>query len=207
MTFPYIPLTHADGQSWNAAKANQLEQGVALAGVAGTASSPPASPVDGMLWRLPADATLGVYWLLQYDSTQATYDWVAYGPGSPLYSQSDVDGSFNSTSYVDPSTTPNASVTVPRAGDYEIEFFTTLAIATNDFEMRVAPKLGSASTADADCASVVAYNTSGRDFTTGRKIVRTLAASDVVKLQYRSTNAGTATLRNHGLFVRPIRII
>jgi hypothetical protein len=204
MAFPYVKMVHSDGQSFSAAKANQLEDGVELAGVKGTSSSPPGSPTDGMLWR-PSPQS-GVYWLFQYNSAEATYEWVFIG-GSPMYSQSDTDGSFNSTSYVDPTSTPNASITVPRAGDYEIEFFATLAIATNDFEMRVAPKLGSASTSDTDAASVVSYNTSGRDFTTGRKIVRTLAASDVVKLQYRSTNAGTATLRNHGLFVTPVRVI
>jgi hypothetical protein len=207
MAFPYVPTTHVDGQSWSAAKANQLEQAVALAGVVGTGSSPPGSPVDGMLWRLPADATLGVYWLLQYESSQATYDWVAYGPGSPLYSQSDTDGTFNSTSYVDPSTTPNASVTVPRAGEYLCEWGFQAGIATDDIDIRCAVKIGSASASDNDAATVVTYNTSGRTLTGHRQKVITAAASDVLKLQYRSVNAGVVALFSHWLFVKPMRMI
>jgi hypothetical protein len=183
-----------------------MEDGIRLAGVVGLASSPPASPTDGMLWRLPADATLGVYWLLQYDSSQATYEWVAYGPGSPLYSQTDTDGSFNSTSYVDPATGPVVSVTVPRDGEYSVEWGFQAGIASTDFDIRCAVKIGSAAASDDDMCSVVTYNTSGRTLTAARKNVLTAAASDVLKLQYRSVNAGGVTVFSQWLFVTPVRL-
>jgi hypothetical protein len=207
MPFPYTQQTWTDGvSSASAARLTVIEAGIALAGVFGTGSSPPGSPSDGMIWRLPAASGSGVYWFLQYDSSQATYKWVSMG-GPPMSSQSDTDGTWNSTTYVDPTTTPNATVTVPRAGDYEVSWGFQAGIATSDFEMRSAVKIGAAASSDDNCCSAVSPSASGRLLTGHRQKVITAAASDVLKLQYRSSAAGGVTLFSHWLHVRPVRVI
>jgi hypothetical protein len=208
MAFPYVRVNWADGPVGgtpvSAANLNLMDAAIALASVAGFSSSPPGSPTDGMIWRPKPQA--GVFWKFMYDSSEGTYKWVFVG-GGPMYSVSETDGSWNNTSYVDPTTTPAASLTIPRAGVYEITFGATVAIAVADMEMRVAVKLGSAATSSDDSASTISPNSSGRDQTMHRTIIRTLSASDVVKLQYKSAGAtGTSTLRAHWLYVRPVQV-
>jgi hypothetical protein len=120
MAFPYSQQTWTDGvSSASAARLTVIEAGVALAGVTGTSSTPPGSPVDGMIWRLPADSGNGIYWFFQYDSSQATYKWVFMG-GPPMYAEVVTDETTASTTYA-ALATAGPSIAIPRSGDYEVQ--------------------------------------------------------------------------------------
>lgn len=163
------------------------------------------TPLDGDEVYLVADATNGVIWHLRYNAGGSTYKWEMLG-GAPLYaeiqtSELGVGGSV----YADIATA-GPSITAPRAGQFEIEWSSLNNSLGTSGDSRTAPKLGSASTADTDKANYNAPN-SGQfaGGTIGRKIIRTLAASDLVKVQYNSGGqAHGISLRD--LYLRPIRI-
>jgi hypothetical protein len=208
MPFPYTQQTWTDGvSSASAARLGVIEAGIALAGVTGTSSTPPGSPVDGMIWRLPAVSASGIYWWFQYDSSQATNKWVFMG-GAAMRHEIVTLETTASTAFVD-LTTVGPTLTVPRAGDYMLEFGVGGAsnnTATDGWS--VAPKLGAAATVDAD--SFVGTNPTGASTVSAngsRKMVKALAASDVVKIQYRALTGGTASFEKRFLFITPVRII
>lgn len=207
MAFPYVPFTWVDGtpNQASAARLNAIEAGIALAGVTGTASTPPASPVDGMLWRLPAASGSGIYWLFQYDSSQATYKWVFIG-GPPMSHEILTDETTSSTTYVD-LTTVGPTLTLPRGGDYKTEFGAQMYNATGSNAAVAAIKRGAAATSDND--SIFIQNPTANLVLPGSRslIITGMAASDVVKVQYKSSAATAAHALRRYMMITPIRII
>lgn len=209
MAFPYVRQTYVDGSGGgtplSAARLNVTEAGVELASVKGIGAAPPGSPTDGMIWR-PSPAT-GVYWAFQYDSALATYKWAGYGAQTPMYAEVTTDQSTTSATYVDLATV-GPSVTVPRAGIYRIRFGVTAYNASAGVQaIRAAVKIGAAATADAEAISGDTASAATVQVAPMRVIERTLAASDVIKLQYKVSGAATAHFLNRWIEVAPIQVI
>lgn len=84
-------------------------------------SSLPGSPADGDEVYYVADATNGVVWHLRYRSAASgSYKWEYVG-GGPLQHYIATAENTTSTSYAN-LTTVGPQVTVPLAGDYDVEF-------------------------------------------------------------------------------------
>lgn len=163
-------------------------------------------PNDGDECYLIADATNGVLWHLRYNAGSAsTYKWEFLG-GSNLYAEIAGQDTIGSGGVFVDATTPGPSLTVPRAGQYELQFDGLPTSLATSGDSQVAPKLGSATAVTADAAEFT--NNAGGNFGAshlGRTITRTLAASDLVKLQY-NTGGQTHVWQRRRLSVRPVRI-
>jgi hypothetical protein len=204
----YTPTNWVDGSTpLNRANMMKIENELAaldpLAPGAPSAT-PPGSPVDGQFWLLPADATNGVQWMFRYNAGSASaYKWEFVG-GAPLSHEVAGDESTTSATYVDLGTL-GPTVTVPRAGDFMVAFGCGMYNLTAAASAFIAPKRGAAVTSDNDASQW--------DIPTAAKLgvlMRTirivgLAASDVVKLQYR-VGSGQGQFRNRWLNVTPIRV-
>jgi len=89
-----------------------------IAGYPATAgTSFPGSPADGDEYVYAADAANGVFWRFKYRS--ATSKWIFQG-GAPLFAEVTPSETNASTTYANV-TTPGPSVTLPFAGDYDVE--------------------------------------------------------------------------------------
>jgi hypothetical protein len=161
----------------------------------------PANPADGQQAVLVDSTSSPTYgWLLQYSATAAK--WIFLG-GSPLYAEVLTSQNTASTSYTD-LTTVGPSVTIPRAGTYEITSSALLSNSQAGQQSWASPKLGSATASDND--AIMESGPVGATSYDSRTIVRSgLNASDVIKLQYRSnTGTNTATFQYRNLQVRPV---
>lgn len=174
-----------------------------------TSATPPGSPVDGDIWRLPADAASGVYWLFRYDAASASaFKWTFLG-GAPLSSDVATQEATASGVYVDLATV-GPSVTLPRAGDYDLLFGASMTDSANAARVALASvKLGAAATADSD-STVFAHGAQGAGVSAVASVNRGLrvtgmAASDVVKLQYRIAG-GSVGFEKRWLKVTPVRV-
>lgn len=179
-----------------------------------TVTTLPSSPVDGQRCLFLADATNGVVWDLRYRSaSSSTYKWELAGGGS-LTAELSFGESTTSSSNVDLATVGPA-ITVPLAGDYEIDFGATAGITLPGtgavtINSQIVIKIGSATPAVNDWAElqiVTDTNTGTFIGAMRRKIRRTVsAASTVVKIQYLSDGTHTVTFRLRDLALRPIRV-
>lgn len=184
--------------------------GIALpAGAYAYGTSLPASAIDGQEFTLVDSLTAPTYtWRFRYNAgSSSSYKWEFVG-GSPLSAYVEANESTASTSPVD-LTTVGPSVTAPRAGEYRIGFggiIRKAAVASSGG--RIAPKLGSAATADLDgCDFGAGGGTSDEQGSVRRELrLKTLAASDVVKLQYLAFNANAVSFQRRELAIIPIRV-
>lgn len=175
---------------------------------AGYAITLPGSPTDGQQAILVDSITLPTYqWLFRWNAGSSNADkWECVG-GAPAEAEVATAETTASTTYVDLATA-GPSITVPRAGVYIITFGceidkTVSAVTTVH---RVAAKLGAAAAADAESIVVTSANSTTQPTTVASPpIRRTLAASDVVKLQYK-TSADTARHTRRGLTILPVRV-
>jgi len=176
---------------------------------ANVVTSLPGSPSDFQVVSYEADATNGVYWRLMYVPTQpAGKRWVYIG-GNPLSDEILTQQTRANVAYGD-LTTAGPQVTVPLAGDYELHAGALGFIsATGNSILAASLKLGAAAASDNDVVSW--QGTAGITPATAQgnagaaQIRRTLAASDVVKMQYKAS-AGTGAWLNRWLKVLPVRV-
>jgi hypothetical protein len=118
---PYSPTTWIEGvTTLGPTNMNHIEQGIASLAAPAPSTTPPASPADGDIWYLPADAPNGVIWQFRYNAGSASaYKWEFVG-GSPTRSYVATQESTTNTGSV-ALTTPGPSLTIPRSGEYSIE--------------------------------------------------------------------------------------
>jgi hypothetical protein len=165
-------------------------------------ASLPDSPYDGQEVNLLADATAGVVWHLRYRAASASaYKWEFAG-GARLSAEAAAELSTASGSYVD----GGVAVTVPRAGEYEIELG---AGFRNDggWQTLLSVKYGAAAAVDADAVSNGFY-ASGTEAWPGsrsRLLPSRVCAAGEVRLYYRA-NGGTARVSNRYLALLPRRV-
>jgi len=151
-----------------------------------------------------ADATNGVYWSLYYDGI-GTYPWKFVG-GGPL-SNTTAGGNNSRGSYGAITTGP--SVTVPFAGDYEVEFSADCAnnSSGNAASGFIALSVGGTE----DTTTLRAGYLCGSVLNFGQGVYRknpskTLAASDVLTLESYSSGAINTNILYPSISIRPIRV-
>jgi len=174
---------------------------------AGGTTIPTASLINGRIYMYEADTTNGVVWMLRYRSASASsYKWEFAG-GRPLVSTVETQQTTTSGAYVDLATV-GPQVTIPRAGDYDVEWGSQSGGTVATSLLYVAVKRGAAATADADSIIMqpAGVNYVGAGMTSRIMRMTGLAASTVLKLQYK-TNAGTASFDKRWIKVTPVRVI
>lgn len=200
-----LPHTFADGPGNTASgvevmdNLNAVNAGVFMA----TVTSLPSSPVNGQDCYILADATNGVVWHFKYRAASASgFKWEFVGGGS-LYSEVLTLESTASGTFVD-LTTVGPQVTVPLAGDYDVEFSVIANNTTAGAVNQIAPKFGAAAAASNDRAqaNIAAAN---QGLSASAIIRRQLAAATTVKLQYL-VGSGTGSFSLRELKVRPVRV-
>lgn len=170
----------------------------------GPRSTTPPTATNEQMWFYPADTTNGVVWALKYNSGSASaYKWECVG-GASMCLEVATDETTASTTYVDLATV-GPSITVPRAGDYEVEWGASVWNATGGVAEYVAVKRGAAATADADAATVSPAQAAPGTSIARKKVFTGLAASDVLKLQCK-VNGGTGHFIFRWISVRPVRV-
>lgn len=183
-------LYYSDGVSWVGAASSAPTVGTSL----------PASPTDGMEAILVDSLTSPTYvWRFRYmSSISDAFKWLFVG-GYSRYQRDDTSNSTASTTYVDFANP--VSFTVPRAGLYEVEH------GCNDQfrSIIVSPKMGTAATSDTDG---IGESSGGNLPGWFHRIVRTgsLSASDVIKLQFRTTDGVSRSILGKYMTVQPLRV-
>lgn len=140
----------------------------------------------------------GNYWELMYVGGAAV--WLMMG-GADLIDQIATSQTTTSATYVDLGTA-GPQITVPRAGTYDITYGAALSSNTAGVVTIMSPKIGAAATADADGVE----NRSAQQVAVSRTLRRTLAAGDLIKLQYKSNGTAILTALNRSLRIRPVTI-
>lgn len=200
-------MSWVDPRTWTgiavtSAMMNEIRDSLRASGGARTTTLP--SLVDESEWNYPADTTNGIVWRLKYNAgSGSAYKWEFVG-GSPMFSKIDTSETVvTPTAYTD-APTVGPSVTVPRAGDYEVWIGADFASTQGNTDGFVGVKRGAAATADVDAMSD--HTGSGIHATHSRMLIITgLAASDVLKMQYK-TGSLNLVCKNRWMAVRPIRV-
>lgn len=167
------------------------------------AGGPPGTPKDKDIWVATAVDANGTRWVFQYNAgSGSSFKWEFIG-GSSLSSEVLTNETTSSTSYAD-LVTVGPSVTVPRAGDYEIGLSVTMFGSLAAYKAAV--KLGAAATNDNECVRADQVGGTNQVISAARTFTRTgLSASAVLKIQYL-VSAGTGNFINRNLWVKPVRI-
>lgn len=168
-------------------------------------TSLPGAPYDGQEILFLADATNRIIWPLRYNAAGGTYKWETLGQATPLYAEVSAFQSLNNTTFTD-LTTFGPSLTVPLAGDYDIEVSAQIAPpATAQAYGSIAPAIGAAAAATADetiwqtpAAGLSGANVSQPYRKTG------IAVAAAVTMKYRSS--GNTSFGQRKLRVRPVRV-
>jgi hypothetical protein len=172
------------------------------------ATTLPGGPTDGQEAILVDSTTAPTYqWRFRWNNSSVNTDkWELVG-GVPAVVEIATAETTTSASYVDLATA-GPSFTVPKGGVYEIslgsEIYASVLTALRTIKM--AAKLGAAAAADAESCGIfqfTAASTEGISATVAMR--RTLAASDVVKCQYKISGE-TATFKRRWLRVQPVRV-
>jgi microcystin-dependent protein len=168
-------------------------------------STLPASPTDGMEIYFLADAANGIVWHLRYRSAApGSFKWEFVG-GPPLIHQIDTDEGGTTTSYTDFATV-GPQLTIPLAGDYIAEYgalsYQTVASVDNYYT----PKLGAAAANDVDTALATFTGTSKLVTHQRTRRFNALAASALIKMQFKMSAANAGSFRNRWLTLTPVRV-
>jgi len=89
-------------------------------------SGPPPNPIDGDVWVADTGDGLGTRWQFQYNaSSSSSYKWEFIG-GSPLYNGSAYTASDGSCNSVNTWVGVGPTISIPRAGEYDVNVRTSL---------------------------------------------------------------------------------
>lgn len=167
----------------------------------------PASPIDGQEFTLVDSTTSPTYqWRFRYNAGSSNTDKWEFVGGSPARVAIATNETTTSLTYVD-LTTAGPSFTAPRAGQYLITTQAQASNGTGGAGGWATPKIGAAATADGDGMIVSGTGgTAGPAVSGARTVQKTVAASDVIKVQYRVSGSGTASFLSRELLVQPIRV-
>lgn len=151
---------------------------------------------------LEVDSANGIQWHFAYESGETTYKWRFLG-GPPMTSLVATSESTSSATDVDLATV-GPSITIPRGGDYDLDFGATIS-GSNSSNAQVS-LYANAGLIFATLANQTAI--AGALFACWRA-VRAVgrATSDVMKLKYLSTAGASATFANRTLRLWPVRIV
>jgi len=171
-------------------------------------TTPPASPVDGQIWILPADATNGVNWTFRYNAgSSSVYKWEFIGGASWL-------GNFSNGAY---ETIPGSGAfgdcptitrfLVPRAGDYDAVAMAQFSHPSGNNLFQQALCRGSDFSGSLGAATAMLGPSVGSSHITHTVSDRVLAvpAGSDVRARYNSAAAG-GLAANRTLRVWPVRV-
>lgn len=162
-------------------------------------------PVDQDEIVYVADASARTLWRLKYYASGAAGRQWEFVGGTPLAAQVDAGEVVPANAaWGDFTTIP--SLTAPLAGDYTSRFGSRRWDYAGSHVTFVAPKYGAGAVSDTDAAAS-GMTAGGSVGMTGEHSVRTLAAADQVKLQYRQSVA-TAAETAYGKYLRlqPVKV-
>lgn len=160
---------------------------------------------NGLEIALEVDAANGIYWRFRYRSASGSiYKWEFMG-GPPMAASVDTDESTASTSYT-ALATAGPSITVPYAGDYDIEVGSVAYLSAINTAAYHSFDIGGTGAVDAD-AVVAAQGTSGASNQASgvTKRRKTLSGAVALVSKYK-VNGGTGHWKNRFMRVAPIRI-
>ena len=179
---------------------NAVNAGVHIA----TVTSLPGSPVNGQDVYYLADATNGIVWHLKYRAASASaYKWEVVG-GPPLTADVATEETTVSTTFA-ALATAGPSVTVPLAGDYDVEVGARTAMNAQSSSL-FSYAIGGTVAADSD-AAIGAGNSTQFSFQAARRRRKTgLAASTALVARYRVTAAATGYWSDRTMVVMPVRV-
>jgi hypothetical protein len=171
----------------------------------GYGTSLPGSPTDGQEYILVDSTTAPTYaWRLRYNAGSAsTYKWEFIG-GSPAVVGVAASQGTASTSYVDLATA-GPSFTLPKAGDYDIEFGAASTSASATMNTFVGLHINGVLWQET--LSLGPFGGAASIPSHGMMLLRPtgLTATHVVKLMYK-VSAGTGTWAGRILKVTPVRV-
>jgi hypothetical protein len=170
-------------------------------------TSLPASPVDGQEVYYVADATNGVIWHLRYRAAApGSYKWEMVG-GSGLYvwdPASTGNGAIQNA-WTDGTDGAKPTITLPLAGDYDLEdvgFYYIYENAVN-IQIQVGLKVGAAAIIDLGMHKAPSANWNA--FPKLRPLRFTAAKNDICKLQYYGIGGGF-DISGRGFRIKPVRV-
>lgn len=170
-------------------------------------SALPASPPDGTEVHYLANAAAGVVWHLRYRAAATgAYKWEFVG-GSGLQAYIATAGTTSSAAYTDLAT-PGPTVTLPLAGEYEVQHAATMGATAASQTAYQSYAIGAAAAADSE--QVIQGNpaglTTGNFFSLSSAVRRhTVAAGTALTCKYRSSS-GVSTFQARSLRAVPVRV-
>jgi hypothetical protein len=166
----------------------------------------PSSPIDQQECQYVSDAARGIKWHLRYRAgSSSAYKWEFVG-GTYLHVESINTGVLSNTGFTSYAAGGGGiAITVPLAGDYEIEIGCA-AYATSSVDAMMSYTVGAAAALDADRALIGA--TSGYAQAGSRATVKTgIAAATAIAAAYRTGTAGVSTsFIDAWMRLRPVRV-
>lgn len=170
----------------------------------------PSNPTDGQECYYLADSANGILWHLRYRAASTSaYKWEVIGGATPLNGEVTInEGTVVSTTY----TNLNSSITLPLAGDYDVEVFSqSMGVDTAQAEGYISYKIGATAASDLDAAVRRAESTNnGWVSASFRRRKTGIAANTVLQMQARTTSGNFYPNANgglpHGLRAWPVRV-
>lgn len=150
--------------------------------------------------RCTFKAATGVYWRLVYTDEESKY-WEAGGP--PLVSSSAEERALTNAAYTSLPTDP-LKITVPLAGDYDIEIGGTINDITENREGRLSYAVGGTAASDAWAIDVLVVGGTGV-ITSSLKTRHTGVAASAV-IEEKAKSVAECKYRHRRLWVDPVRV-
>jgi hypothetical protein len=168
----------------------------------------PGSPVDGQEYVLVDSTTNPSYqWRFRYNAgSSSAYKWEYVG-GAPAYSEINTSEGTTSLTYA-ALTTIGPSVTLPRAGDYDVTLGTRLFASATGVTVYMSYDIGATAAADADAVTLYATSVSGVSNSAAVSRLRRKPGLTAVSLtaKYRVDAASTGTFSARWLAAIPVRV-
>jgi hypothetical protein len=194
--FPHLPTADL------AATQNFERLEVMLPGAAVTALPTTGASEGQELIYLAGEAT-GVVWTFRYRAASGSQHKWEFAGGAPLVAEVATEQGVKSETYTDPATA-GPEITVPLAGDYIVDFRAeALNFSGKNAFMSIKVGGGAAGTyvAKAGSGTEVQFNSISRVAS-----LLNVAASTVVKVQYRGEDANECKFGERTLKLLPVRV-
>jgi len=172
-----------------------------------TGSSLGTGSFDGQLAYYLADGTNGVVWTFRYRSGSASGSKWEFVGGPGLYALVDAAESTVSTSYTNLTTT-GPSVTVPLAGDYDVEVGALISHPTAAaYTGFMSYAIGATAASDANSVQSISSGQFDAASTANCRRLGGIAASTAFVAKYRTqAGADTATFTARWMRITPVRV-
>lgn len=164
------------------------------------ASGPPPSPVDGDIWNALDVGSGAGSWQFVYRASEPTYKWHFIG-GAGLISEVNTLEPIDNTAYV-ALATAGPSITIPRAGDYDVEIHGHYGgIGYMSYNV------GAAAASDTNALHTGSSAALGASSMSLRRQTGLAASTALVAMYRNDTGQGGFYWSNRRMRVTPVRII